>query len=364
MSGVESPPAADAAAPASSSAQVSEELDVDDAEYEYIDAPTEHDDSVAVDDDDVDTEGDDDNAGAAGPFESGAASTPGFTSQFQQLLQFASHLKSAQPEVREKRAQWEKLAFHQRNTVMFQKQDAEMRYEEAIRASASGAVAASSSDDATASAADAAIDSFEANRFPRALQWKIEGGDLYARGGYQQASMQYQRCIGLFQWARRYQTKDGDAIEWNDLLERPEPQADATAPNITVELVAESTHPVHAPLPSLTDSQRTRARQLVFTCLVNIAACEEKLSQWQQVVAVCEAALNINFAESKQDESAAPTDATSDAADATPPFLLTQLTVKALFRCATAYNKLDEPEKAVRDTHACSHRIDSNVLNL
>jgi hypothetical protein len=356
---------------------------------------------------------DDDASGEGG---GGAATTedadglPGRNSMpegFQQLLQLASHIKSSQPEVREKREQWERLLFHQRNTLLFQAQDAAVRYDlrttlpalaavsdkeaasaaaasAAAESSAAAAVPAESSSSDSSEASEAASDPanssagsgtafepppsprFDRVRLPLAQALKSRATDLFRAKQWNDASMTYQRAVGLFQWARKQNTKDGDEIVWNDLLQptiiaagskAATGEADTHAGQSVQQLeeAAASYEVFHRTLAPLSSSQRARAAQLVFTCLVNIAACEEQLGTWHNVVAVCEAALamDVRAASAAVSASDAPE---PNATVAAPPFQLTPLTVKALFRAASAYNRIDELDKAVSDALACSSR--------
>jgi hypothetical protein len=326
---------------------------------------------------------------------------------FQQLLELASHIKSAQPEVREKREQWERLLFHQRNTLLFQTQDAAVRYDlrttlpalaavsdkEAASAAAASAAAessaaaaipaASSSSDDSAELSEAASDftfgsgtgsepppspRFDRVRLPLAQALKSRAADLYRAKQWNEASMLYQRAVGLFQWARKQNTKDGDEIVFNDLL-RPAHAAAGTKTATgeadthagqsvqQLEAAAASNEVFHCTLVPLSSSQRARAAQLVFTCLVNIAACEEQLGAWHNVVAVCEAALAMDMrAASVAAVSATDAPEPNATAAAAPAFQLTPLTIKALFRAASAYNRIDELDNAVSCALACASR--------
>lgn len=304
------------------------------------------------------------------------SSLPPMGDQFQHLLQLASHLKSSQPEVREKRAQWDRLQFHQKNTVIWQKQDAAVRYDlaTAINEETSAAAVNDASSAAASSSAASSVSSescFDSVRFPLALHFKSLAGAAFARGtaaaaassssssssaaaagaaaasAFQEASLSYQRAMGLFAWGRKSQTKDGDEIEWRDLTDPKAIEKETALATSTgrkknegtpeeLEAAAASTEQFYLPAPILTPQQRQRAQQLLFTCLINVAACEEKLQQWSQVIAVCEAALAMDL--TKQPASAAA------AADG---FNLSALTVKALFRAATAYTHLDDLERSL-----------------
>ena len=317
-----------------------------------------------------------DEADAAAAASSASAPFPPLGDQFQHLLQLASHLKSSQPEVREKRAQWDRLQFHQKNTVLWQKQDAAVRYdlaaewaapEQASAAAASSASAAAASSSAAVSASSTES-RFERVRFPLALHFKSLAGAAFARGtaaaatqppssssaaaaasAFQEASLSYQRAMGLFAWGRKSQSKDGDEIEWRDLTDAKAVEKDSTLAATTgrktnqgtpeeLEAAAAATDAFYLPAPILTAQQRQHAQQFLFTCLVNVAACEEKLQQWTQVIAVCEAALAMDLI--KHTPAAA-------AATGTDGFNLAALTVKALFRAATAYTRLDELERSL-----------------
>lgn len=285
--------------------------------------------------------------GDSGGVSAGGEPPMQFTDDFQKLLQLASHLKSAQPEVREKRQRWERLSFFQKNTLLFQEPDAKLRYGPWLTKEDGG-------DGDDGDEKKKSILEHDEQCYSQSLKWKTEAGELFKLGQYPSASTFYQRIIGLYQWSRKFQTKDGDEIEWYDRLAGsdtssvpPPPSSSAPTPPpspLTLSIVSDKKVPLNLVLPPLSHESDLllRATQLVFTCLVNIAACEEKLQQWHQVIEAGEAALAMNI----PTNTITTTTMSSDPITSTP-FPLTQLRVKALFRCATAYEKLDELEKAV-----------------
>jgi len=281
---------------------------------------------------------------------------------FQQLLQVATHIKSNQLEVRESRERWDRLKFFERNTILFQQQDAAVRYGlDAI----GDEKQVDNSDVATRDrplALATSISPVHSRRFPRALGLKDHAASVYRAGGSSNAvnaSMLYQRAIGLFRWARKVSTKNGDEYEWNDLLSDQKDTAqehcmkdemsEKEKIERTAEVAASTKFSFPYPPPPLNAAEREQALQLVFTCLVNIAACEERCEQWRQAIDACQAALNMKMYFPLSDvrmESATDSD-TKGSPSSPSSFPVTALTLKALYRCATAYDRLDEQEAAI-----------------
>ena len=282
-----------------------------------------------------------------------------------QLLHLASQLKSQQPEVREKRQRWEALTFYQRNTLLFHREDGCIRYDGCVGMTKSTSSTVNHSDNSTSQASD------QTERFKHSYQFKSKAGLLFKKGDYEGASMNYQRAIGLFQWARKFHTpKEGDEIEWNDMIDpsqsRPN-RDDLTSSSRLMELfekyppsldqVLSTEGPAFVVLPKLSTEAHQRASEHIFTCLINIAACEEKRQEWQQVIQVCQTALamKVNSVGEKTSETIGTIESSSSSSSFSnssfPPLLtlsqLTSLKVKALFRCAMAYNELDDLDHSI-----------------